>query len=415
MTREILFGLWLALIPTAVLCVGLSDRGFIKGAIRTEYEEGKGTSNAPLRLRFGASGNEGCLWNAEDPLNYWGCAGRAPFPGSIAQPWLGLLQNRDACGEPTSPRAGETWVACISYAQSKLFALNWQPGEDYWVAIANSDPSFDRCNLGPPNMSWPITNPAIDGGPSYFKIASEPSGARRRARLTINANEFTHRCRNSATGDWFYTIPFLSIGAQQGRGQTEPILYFARRQVGDGQSDKVSFEVAVLGYEGFGCRTGSSAICRAGGVHAGLWMTSGWGGKKRAVFVEYLGEDALEYLGGPLSRRWSWPIEDSLFFPGFDFAYLNSQTLLSQCGINFPRLRATPSILLTRYEISPSAVFSCASRLGLFETPMPDTTLALNGIHWYIESVGTSGKIELALENMTADPGAAPPPNVCKV
>lgn len=416
MWRAIVFSITLAIASSAALAQGFFDQGFVKGAIRTEYDDGKGTAASPLRLGYQSGGKEGCLWDVEDPLAYWACAGRAPFPGSVPQPWLGLLQNRDACGDAASPRVDATWEACLRYQESKLFSVNWQPGQDYWVAIANGDPSFDQCNLGPPNMSWPIVNPRLDATPAYFKISAEPSGGKRRARLMINANQFTHRCRNVPTGNWFYTIPFLSIGAQQGRGQRLPILHFAKRVPNDKQADKVTFDVAVLSYEPFACRTGSSSICRAGGVHAGIWMTSSWEGKQRAVFVEYLSEDVLEYVGPPVARRWSWPIEDSMFFPGFDIAYMNSQTISTQCGGSFPRLRAAPpSDQLTRYEISPSAVFTCASRLGLFDAPMPDYSVPLTGFHWFVESVGTSGMIEIALENMVADPGSTPPARVCRV
>jgi hypothetical protein len=392
------------------LAAGFADQGFVRGAVRTEYADGKGTSLSPLQLSYTSPTKEGCVWEAADPNNFWGCPGRAPFPGSIPTPWLGLAQNRDACGDVTSPRSGDTWIACVAYQQSKQFAINWQLGQDYWVVIANSDPAFDQCNLGPPDLSWPVVNPRVDATPSYYKVSSEQNGPRKRARLIINANEFSHRCRNDPQRDWFYTIPFLSVGAQQGRGQNEPILTMQKRTPGDGQSDRVFFDVGVLSYEAFGCRAGSSSICKAGGVHAGIWMTSSWRGKARAVFVEFLSEDALEYLGPPISRRWAWPIADSMFFPGIDIAYMNAQTLQSQCGITFPRMRASPpSDQLTRYEISPSAAFTCASNLGLFDVAMPTDVVTLTGFHWYIESVGTSGKLDLALENMTADPGTTPP------
>jgi hypothetical protein len=413
-TRRVLLAIAL-ILGAEVWAGGFADQGFVKGAMRTEYDDGKGTAASTLKLTYGGPGKEGCLWDAENPDNLSGCPGRAPYPGSILKPWLGGSQTRDACGDLASPRAAETWTACIQYQQSKLFAIESQPGPDYWVVIANSDPSFDQCNLGPPDLSWPVVNPRLDATPAYFKVSAEPSLSKRRARLAIDANEFTHRCRNDPAQDWFYTIPFLSIGAQQGRGQRTPVFYFAKRQPGDTQSDKVSFDVSVLSYESFGCRAGSTAICKTGGVHAGVWMTSNWSGKNRAVFVEFLSEDALEYLGPPVARRWAWPIADSMFFPGLDIAYTNSQTM-AQCGINFPRMRAAPPTdRLTRYEISPSAVFTCASRLGLFEALMPDYTVPLTGFHWFVESVGTSGKLELALENMIADEGATPVARVCKV
>jgi hypothetical protein len=147
----------ITLPPATSLASGFSDPGFTRGAIRTEYEQGRGAGNSWLTLLYGNSGAEGCLWDASDILNSWACAGRAPPAGPRIDPWRGVMQDRDACGLSAAlapgARVGNSWTSCFSYLQSNLFTVNWTPNSDYWVVVANSDPSFDLCNLGPPSLS----------------------------------------------------------------------------------------------------------------------------------------------------------------------------------------------------------------------------------------------------------------------
>jgi hypothetical protein len=76
-------------VMTDVAAAGFADQGFVRGAIRTEYENGIGAGNSWLTLNYTLGGQEGCLWNG-NPANNFGCPGRAPTP-SNPTPWLGVL------------------------------------------------------------------------------------------------------------------------------------------------------------------------------------------------------------------------------------------------------------------------------------------------------------------------------------
>ncbi len=405
----------IALPPATSLASGFSDPGFTRGALRSEYEQGVGAGNSWLTLWYvnnGLPGAEGCLWDANDPINTFrvGCPGRAPL-GSSDTPWQGANQFFDACRVPSSARVGDSWLSCISYQQSNQFSVNWTPNSDYWVLSANSEPSFDQCNLGPPNLSWPIID-YYSFAPSYFKAGTEmiTGTNRRRAHTVINANDFSHRCLNDPSREWIFTIPFLSVGAQQGRGQSKPIAYITNPPYSRYRSiDNISFDAAMYSYQAFGCREGTPTnICTQSnsGAHAGMYITAQWGGKNRQIFLDFFGAGSLAFPTNlSVSRlHFNWPIANSMFYPGADIVFFNPLTLLNLCGITFPNLpvNSIPSTsTISRYQINASEVFSCASRLGKFDSPMPlDAEIPLVGAHWYVEGAGTQGLLGIAFENI---------------
>jgi hypothetical protein len=416
----------LTLPAATTLPSGFSDPGFTRGAMRTEYDQGRGAGSSWLTLKYllykqidplipmpRLPNDAGCLWLTNDPVNsstLFGCPGRAPA-GSTDTPWFGQFSRSVACGDPLAPRIGDSWTSCISYQQSNQFSVNWAANTDYWVIAANSEPSFDQCNLGPPNLSWPVAD-YYSFGQSYFKAGSEPvlvqAGgpvSRYRAHLKINANDFTHRCRNNSALGLIYTIPFLSVGAQQNRGQNKPIAYITNPPYSRYRStDNISFDLKMDAYQEFGCRAGTESICPPtnAGSHAGMYITAQWGGKNRQIFLDYFAQGSLAFPNNLDVGRlhFNWPIEDSMFYPGAEIVFFNPSNLQSECGITFPALPISTSIT-THYQFNASEVFACASRLNKFDAPMPlNTEIPLVGVHWYVESAGTQGVLSVMVENM---------------
>jgi FG-GAP-like repeat len=412
----------LTLPAATTLPSGFSDPGFTRGAMRTEYDQGRGAGSSWLTLNYPLykepdllkrlPNDAGCLWLTNDPVNstLFGCPGRAPA-GPTDTPWAGQFSRSVACGDATAPRIGDSWTSCISYQQSNQFSVNWTPNTDYWVISANSEPSFDQCNLGPPNLSWPVAD-YYSPAASYFKAGSEPvqvqaggPASRYRAHLKINASDFTHRCRNDPALGLIYTIPFLSVGAQQNRGQSKPIAYITNPPYSRYHSvDNISFDLKMDRYQEFGCATGTESICPPtnAGSHAGMYITAQWGGKNRQIFLDYFAQGSLAFPNNLDVARlhFNWPIQDSMFYPGAEIAFFNPSTLQSLCGITFPALPVSTSVT-THYQFNASEVFACASRLNKFDTPMPvNTDIPLVGVHWYVESAGTQGVLSVLIENM---------------
>jgi hypothetical protein len=267
--------------------------------------------------------------------------------------------------------------------------------------VANSDPAFDQCNLGPPDLSWPVTD-INNATPGYFKVTSG-TGA---VDLLIDVNAHSHRCRNNPSGDWFSPIPFLSVGAQKGNGQNNIIAYISNG--GNSASRNViSFDMAITAYEEVGCRTGSEAVCtsQSSGSHGGFYMVAEWGGKKRAIFVDLFATGVLTgdfNSPNPGRAHWPFPVYESFFYPGFEMVVFSPNSL-KQCGITIDGLSTTALNQYKHYTIDASKIYTCANSLGMFETefPFPAISTPLTGFHWYIEAPGTKGRVRASIKNPT--------------
>jgi hypothetical protein len=367
----------------------IQDADLRAGRVRTELPPGVGVANHPLNLTYTQPEPQGCLWNAQDAFS--GCPGRAGLPNlpNGAPVWAGTLEGREACGGSTT-RIGDSWIGCIAYDSSPYFALN-NPGAQYWVISANDDPSFDQCNEGPPGLSHPVAS-ANAQAPTPFKldvlaVAGQPG---KQFRVVLKMDDKNFFC--SKTNQYMYSIPFLSVGAQNGRGNPGPVGYISRHGSAHGT---IAFEAGLSSHQVFGCKPGTQSICSTAGsgVHAGLYALASWGGVPHLLFVDLFGEGILDdSADAPAESKWNWPVQDSFFYPGAEVLLFVAGTQLSTyCSIDLPRY--TTDLAQRRYRIDFGAIFACAQRLGLLTQPMPDTDIALDGVHWYVEGVGTSGTL----------------------
>lgn len=371
------------------------DQNFILGSIRTEYPQGfaTGGNRASLWYKFNDPyfSNEGCKWDSEDPGNFSGCPGLA-----FGNLWAGTLQGREACGG-NATRIGDSWVGCVSYDQSPYFSINYNNG-NYWVLVANSDPAFDQCNPGPPGISHPITNPITNTAKNLYKVGVEniTGTTKKRLHLIINSSDHNFFCPKRANNQ--YIIPFLSVGAQMGRGQSSAV---TTMNYTNQTADRVAFNIKVYSYSPFSCRTGTSDICTStsSGVHTGFQMFSEWNNSKKMVFIDLFGAGSVDYSNHPIiTAKWNWPIYESFMYPGAEIVYFSRNSLASNCGISLPALPTNGTTV--GYTIDTSSVFKCASDLGLFTTPMPSGNVNLTGFHWYTEASGTAGHMWIGVDNM---------------
>jgi hypothetical protein len=140
----------IAIFGATTATADFNDRGLLAGKARTEYMPGTGAGSNWLTLPLAT----GCAFAVSDPLNaYFGCPGwrNAPTKPNGTPGWQGTLQEREACGGSQTP-IGDSWLGCLTYPSSPYFSLN-APDSQYWVVVANTDPAFDQCNEGPPNIS----------------------------------------------------------------------------------------------------------------------------------------------------------------------------------------------------------------------------------------------------------------------
>jgi hypothetical protein len=347
-----------------------------------------------------------------DPLNViFGCPGlksiRTKADGS--QGFVGL-QSHASCGTsataagPAMTDVGHSWLGCVSYKTSPYFSLN-DPASQYWVVVANSDPSFDQCNEGPPGLSHPIRDPIADPGPSLYKVAMEdlPSGARR-AHLIINATDHPFRCERPGYKQGPHAvIPFLSLGAHAGHGQAGAVTTMNRSQH-PANRPQVRWTAWTLAHAPFGCDPAKGQeACVAEGVHAGFYGIASWDGVKRLVFVNLLTTGDLVRDAQPPSRaKWNWPLAESFYYPGAEIVMFNSAQLARLCEIDIPR--QSLEVGHQEFSVDITGIFACASDQNLFSSQMPRyADIELDGFHWYLEAVGSTGALWIAVEDPRVD------------
>lgn len=198
-------------------------------------------------------------------------------------------------------------------------------------------------------------------------------------------------------------FPFLSMGAHKGHGQAGAVATMNRDRPPGGRP-QVRWTSWTLTYLPFGCDPAKGKeLCFAKGVHAGFYGIASWDGVKRLVFVNTIGVDDLDYdAEAPVRTRWNWPLEESFYYPGAEIAMFSSAQLASWCGIDVPRQPLAVGQLA--YSVDITAIFACASNLVLFSSPMPGfDDVELEGFHWYLESVGSSGALWLSVEDPRVD------------
>ena len=402
----------LAALACAPAAADFQDRGMRDGRLRTDLPPGRGSGSDFLRLEYRPPLGDGCQFSINDPLNAaFGCPGLNSVDNRLdgTPGWRGLQLNATCGTNDTAVGKAQTdigfsWLGCVSYAGSPYFALN-DPGSQYWVAVANSEPAFDQCNDGPPGVSHSIRDPISNPGPSLYKVAMETlaSGARR-AHLIVNATNHPFRCDRPGYKQGPHSVlPFLSLGAHAGHGQAGPVATMNRNLPADSRQ-RVKWTSWTLDYTPFGCDPAKgSELCFAKGVHAGFYGIASWDGVKRLVFVNTISTDDLNYDDSPPSKtHWNWPVQESFYYPGAEIAMLSSVQLLGNCGIEMPRQPL--EVGNQQYSVDITAIFACASDLKLFTSQMPRfSDIDLDGFHWYMESVGTRGALWLSVEDPRVD------------
>jgi len=391
-----LAALALALLGGIAGAQSIRDANIVAGRVRSDLPAGSGTATQWLSLGYLQSGAEGCLWNSADSFS--GCPGRAGLPdrpGGIPV-WGGTLQRFTACGGSTT-RIGDSWQGCLAYDNDNYFALN-NPASAYWVIVANDDPGFDQCNEGPPGSSHRVAS-ANAWPRTMFKLdVASGTDAGKHLRLGVDLGDKDFFC--ARTGAYEYSIPFLSVGTQNGRGNAGPVGTVNRRGSPRGT---IVFDAAISHRSALGCAPGTQTpnVCIPSrvGLHAGVYAYATWGGIARLLFVD-LYDDGILAGGGPPGRsRWNWPVHDSFQFPGAEVLVTTAgDSLHTYCGIDIPAL--DPQGARVRYEIDFGRILACLDARGLTTQPMPAGDIALDGVHWFIEGAATLGALGLDISRV---------------
>lgn len=253
------------------------------------------------------------------------------------------------------------------------------------VVLNNNVPvssSLSVCNSGPPDLSLPRSSPG--SGLFGFTAITDPGAGEYfyRAHLVLNQT-FANPC-----GD---AIPFLSIGAQDGRGQSGPL---GALNPTAGVPSGLQFTAKLYDFK--------ESDLLPSGIRAAstfrVYIIAEWpdspGGQPipRALFIDLFHLNVDDHLAGKQVNNgdWNWPIQEDYLYPGADLAFFDAEDIAASCGITVPRLTNIGQQIA--YDLDLQGLFRCASNLGLFRAAMPTTSnLPIRGIHWANEANSANG------------------------
>lgn len=252
-----------------------------------------------------------------------------------------------------------------SRSNSATNASGW-PLADYWVVSANNELAYSTTQSGPPSQSEGLNQ----GG--LYSVRAEDGG-------------FLLGLRNASRDYTVDDTPFLSIGAQTGRGVAGPLAWVEP----SGFDTWLHFSVAEH------LRT---SVNPDDYHDIAAIIELMWGGYKRYLAV------SLMQTGLRNQYHWNWNVQESFWFPGGEFVALGTETVSERCGLTgaeLPQIGPTSPIPYGKARpvaLPIRALLECIEREELsnlhaglgtriaWSTPRPrDLPLAITGVHLMIE------------------------------
>lgn len=242
-----------------------------------------------------------------------------PANTTIPAPWA---SSNSAAGSPY----GALWPTASSGYPS------WPTG-NYWVIHANNETAYllnqVKASSGPPSQSEPVT-----GG--LYSVSSSAAGF----SLSIDGSSAQHNQK----------LPFLSIGAQMGRGVGGPLAYVDP----SGLETFVEFDIT---------RAAAPQANSAGGYYQGIdvIVEAIFNGAKRQIWI------GLGYSQASAHQYWNWNAAQSFFYPGADLnRFYGSE---ARACPNMPASSEIPELAqfsigtTKRVSIPIRAIFKCIDDL----------------------------------------------------
>lgn len=293
--------------------------------------------------------------------------------------------NPDACSMLTQVpfQAGTEWDQNGGFQSSTFWVLGMNTEFNPW----------SQCNVGPPNMSEPneginFTNGTANGRYG-FEMRKDPSEGFWRAHLFVDNRKPAPQANCIGNAD---LAPWLSIGVHEGFGNSAPVGVL--KPSSPGSNTTTRFKAKMWQYD-------------RGSTWADFYVyaLTNWGGKNRGVLIRLAYEGSANTgSNNDLNRVWNWPVRESMYFPGNDWAFFDAGELGSTCPNliqEIPRIRPCDKNseapcnegMDVEYVIDWDGLFQCASDRGLFLEPLPydESNIPIQGIHWAVENYGTTG------------------------
>ena len=290
-----------------------------------------------------------------------------------------------------------------SFASTNYFSQNaatW-PSSDFWVLSINNETSYDQ--VCPTNPNPPICTPGevsytLNPGPLNQSLPRSAPGYGLMGFTTLVDTEIGEDFyRAHLVMNTFFAnpmpggIPFLGIGAQNGRGNS-----YALGQLNNGYYTykKVKFTAKLWDFILPTPVNEKQPATFAFYIYA----LSSWGGKPRGVFLTLAhwnidNSDSSNFT----IYNWNWPVQESFYYPGAQWVFIDAEDVSNFCPFSVPRLTAKGQQIA--YTINLYLLFKCASDLGGFDSTMPSGS-SIEGIHWAVEMSGKDGGLWTSVHNM---------------
>ena len=284
------------------------------------------------------------------------------------------------------------------FSATNWFAQNGSgyPQSNYWVLGFNNEdaynkPSSTTNNPGPPNQSIPRSSPGY-GLMGFTAIKNSlPGEIFYRAHLVLNG---------TFPNPNFDGTPFMSIGGERDRGNAGLIPGLINYASG---YKRVKFKARLWDFK-LPTKVYSQTVpTQEPTLEFYMYAITSWGGKRRGLFVllshwEYDTSDATTFTR---QIKWNWPMQESVYYPGVEWAYIDAEDVISHCGLSVPRLTTLNQQI--SYDINLHSLFHClgSSSKNGWDTPIPTAqVLFITGVHWAVEMTGENGWIWPSVHDM---------------
>jgi hypothetical protein len=289
---------------------------------------------------------------------------------------------------PATAELPPPWSASNS-AAGNASGFMWPPGvasqpqwptANYWVVHTNNEISYQlvdqpgtgwKASSGPPSQSEPVTG----GLYSVSTAVNAVSNINGDFKLNIDNANTAHKGK----------LPWLSVGAQMGRGVEGPLTFIDPT----GAETFLEFDIQ---------KTAAPVIPPPPAkpdYHAiNVLVEAIFGGAKRQIWITLQEEISGRY-------QWNWNIAQSFFYPGADLNLFTPREILAcgnlPTGTKVPDLATAPVGARRSYSIPIRAIFTCL-----------DSVSSLWPRYWGISPIGFSRPMLISGIHVGIETGPSP-------
>lgn len=135
-----------------------------------------------------------------------------------------------------------------------------------------------------------------------------------------------------------------------------------------------------------------------------------WGTHPKAIELHlFHSGKPFDYQGSFGATNWNWPIEESVYYPGARFVFINAEDVQTLCGFSVAALQSVGDEI--NYSIDLDALFHCVDGLTgigpggtnvpMFDEPLPQTSdIPITAVSWATEGSGKDGGVWVDVHNM---------------